>query len=142
PFEYIGKEVEIEMGKDLLRVHYQGRQIALHTLLKGKGEFSTNEAHYPKYKRYSDTEYQEKYQVKMAKIGEYAEQLFFLVVKHQPRDWSRTVKGIVSLKKSYPEQVIDLACRRALAYDVHQYSIIKNICCNGSYNMPVEFSVS
>ncbi|GAG21066.1 unnamed protein product, partial [marine sediment metagenome] len=50
--------------------------------------------------------------------------------------------GIVSLKKSYPEKVIDLACRRALAYDVHQYSIIKNICCNGSYNMPVEFSVS
>lgn len=142
PFEYIGKEVEIEMGKDLLRAHYQGRQIALHTLLKGKGEFSTNEAHYPKYKRYSDTEYQEKYQVKMAEMGKYAEQLFFLVVKHQPRDWSRTVKGIVSLKKSYPEEVINLACRRALAYDVHQYSIIKNICCNGSYNMPVEFNVS
>jgi len=142
PFEYIGKEVEIEVGKDLLRVYHQGRQIALHTLLKEKGEFSTNEAHYPKYKRYSDTEYQEKYQVKMAEIGEYAEQLFFLVTKHQPRDWGRTVKGIVSLRKSYPEKVIDLACRRALAYDVHQYSIIKNICYNGSYNMPVEFNAS
>jgi hypothetical protein len=142
PFEHIGKEVEIEIGKDLLRVYYQGKQIAVHTLLKGKGSFSTNEAHYPQYKRYSDTEYQEKYQVKMAEIGEYAEQLFFLVIKHQPRDWSRTVKGIVSLKKSYPEKVINLACRRALAYDVHQYSIIKNICHNGSYNMPVEFTVN
>jgi len=142
PFEYIGKEVEIEMGKDLLRVYHQGRQIAVHTLLKGKGEFSTNEAHYPQYKRYSETEYQEKYQVKMAEIGEYAEQLFFLVIKHQPRDWGRTVKGIVSLKKSYPEKVINLACRRALAHDVHQYSIIKNICHNGSYNMPVEFTVN
>jgi len=111
PLEYIGKEVEIEMGKDLLRIYYQGRQIAPHTLLKGKGEFSTNEAHYPKYKRYSDTEYQEKYQVKMAKIGVYAEQLFFLVVKHQPRDWGRTVKGIVSLGKSYPAEIINLASK-------------------------------
>ncbi len=142
PFEYIGKEVEIEMGEDLLKVYYQGRQIAVHTLLQGKGAFSTNEAHYPQYKRYSETEYQEKYQVKMAEMGEYAEQLFFLVVKHQPRDWSRTVKGIVSLKKSYPESVINLACKRALAYDVHQYSIIKNICHNGSYNLPVEFNLS
>jgi hypothetical protein len=142
PFEYIGKEVEIEMGKDLLRVYHQGKQIAVHTLLKGKGGFSTNEAHYPKYKRYSDTEYQEKYQVKMARIGEYAEQLFFVVIKHQPRDWSRTVKGIVSLKKNYPEKVINLACRRALAYDVYQYSIIKNICHNGSYNIPVEFNIN
>ncbi|MEA1964443.1 MAG: IS21 family transposase [Candidatus Aerophobetes bacterium] len=142
PFEYVGKEVEIEVGKDLLRVYYQGRQIALHALLRGKGEFSTDEGHYPKYKRYSDTEYQEKYQVKMARMGEYAEQLFFLVVEHRPRDWTRTVQGILSLRKSYPEKVINLACRRALAYDVYQYSIIKNICHNGSYNIPVEFGVS
>lgn len=142
PFEYVGKEVEIEVGKDLLRVYYQGRQIALHTLLAGKGEFSTDKSHYPKYKRYSDTEYQEKYQVKMAGIGEYAQQLFFLVVGHQPRDWTRTVQGILSLRKSYPAKVIDLACRRALAYDVYQYSIIKNICHNGSYNIPVEFNIS
>ena len=142
PFEYVGKEVDIEVGKDLLRVYHQGKHIAVHPLLKEKGGFSTNEAHYPQYKRYSHTEYQETYQVKMAQIGAYAEQLFFLVVKHQPRDWSRTVQGIVSLKKSYPANVIDLACKRALAYDVHQYSIIKNICHNGSYNMPVEFSVN
>jgi len=142
PFEYVGKEVEIETGEDLLRVYYQGKEIALHTLLKGKGDFSTNEAHYPQYKRYSETEYQEKYQVKMARIGAYAEQLFFLIVKHQRRDWGRTIKGIVSLKKSYPENIINLACKRALAYEVYQYSIIKNICHNGSYNLPVEFNVS
>jgi len=102
PFEYVGKEVEIEVGKDLLRIYHQGRQIAVHTLLKGKGGFSTNKAHYPKYKMYSDTEYQEHYQVKMARIGEYAQQLFFLVVAHHPRDWRRTIQGILSLCKSYP----------------------------------------
>ena len=142
PFEYVGKEVEVEVGKDLLRVYHQGRQIALHTSLRGKGEFSTNKAHYPQYKRSSETEYQEHYQVKMAKIGEYTEQLFFLVIEHHPRDWTRTIQGILSLRKLYPVKVIDLACKRALAYDVYQYSIIKNICHNGSYNIPVDFNTA
>ncbi|MDA3792964.1 MAG: IS21 family transposase [Elusimicrobia bacterium] len=136
PFKYVGKEVEIEQGKELLKIYYQGKQIALHTLLKGQGRFSTVDSHYPKYKRYSETEYQEKYQVKMAELGEYAQQLFFLIIEKKPRDWSRNVQGILSLTKTYPEKIVNLACKRALAYDVHNYSVVKNICCNSSYNMP------
>ncbi len=140
PFKYVGKEVEIEQGKEFLKIYYQGKQIALHSVLKGKGGFSTVDSHYPKYKRHSETEYQEKYQVKMSQIGEYAQQLFFLIVEKKPRDWSRPVQGILALTKTYPKEIVDLACKRALAYEVYQYSTIKNICHNGSYNMPVEFS--
>ena len=57
PFEYVGKEVEVETGKDVVRIYHQGRQIAVHALLEGKGQFSTNKAHYPIHKRYSTTEY-------------------------------------------------------------------------------------
>lgn len=141
PFKYVGNEVEIEMGKELLKIYYHGKQIALHTVLKGKGGFSTIDSHYPKYKKYSETEYQEKYQVKMAEVGEYAQQLFFLIIERKPRGWSATVQGILSLTKTYPDKVVDLACKRALAYEVIQYSVIKNICHNGSYTLPVEFSM-
>lgn len=75
----------------------------------------------------------------MAEIGEYAEQLFLLAVGNQPKNWNRIIQGILSLKKSYPPGIINLACRRALAYGVHQYQTIRNICRNGSYNLPVEF---
>lgn len=75
----------------------------------------------------------------MTHIGRYAEQLFFLVIKEHPRDWGRTVQGILSLRKSYPDKVIEAACRRALSFGVTRYSVIKNICHNGSYRMPVEF---
>jgi len=139
PFEYVGKEVEIELAKNLLKVFYQGKEIAVHLRLSGRGKFRTNNSHYPAYKRYSDTEYQEKYQVKMSHIGRYTEQLFFLVIKEHPRDWNRTVQGILSLKKTYPNEVIEAACRRALSFGVTRYSVIKNICHNGSYNLPVEF---
>ena len=139
PFEYVGKEVEIELSKNLLKVFYQGKEITVHLRLTGRGTFSTNNSHYPTYKRYSDTEYQEKYQVKMAHIGRYSEQLFFLVIKEHPRDWNRTIQGILSLGKTYPDEVIEAACRRALSFGVIRYSVIKNICHNGSYMLPVEF---
>lgn len=140
PFEYVGKEVDIEMSRNLLKISSQNQEIALHPRQEGKGKFCTNPAHYPPYKRFSGTEYQETYQIKMAGIGPYAEQVFFLLVKKCPVDWNRSVQGILSLQKIYPKEIVDLACKRAIAYGVCQYQTIKNICYNGSYNLPVEFT--
>jgi len=138
PFEYVGKVVEIESSQKLLRISYENQEIAIHTLLKGRGEFSTTTAHYPKYKRISETEFQEKYQSKMAAIGPFAEQVFFVLVKNK-QSWSRPIQGILSLSKAYETTVIELSCKRALAYDACSYQTIRNICQNGSYQLPVEF---
>lgn len=140
PFEYVGKEVNIEITDKLLKVFYRNKEIAVHPKQEGRGNFCTNESHYPKYKMYSSTEYQEIYQAKMADIGPYSEQLFFVVVKEHPQDWGRTIKGILSLVKEYGKKVVELSCKRAICYQVHDYRIIKNICYRGSYNLPMEFS--
>jgi len=139
PFEYVGKDVDVELSGKLLKVFYQGREIAVHQKQTGKGDFCTNPNHYPQYKRYSETEYQEKYQAKMAEIGPYAEQFFFMVVERHPHDWGRTIQGVLSLLKGFPKEIIDLSCKRAIVFGVCQYQIIKNICSNGSYNLPLEF---
>ena len=141
PFEYAGKEVEIELTKSLLKIYYNNKLLTTHKRLTGEGQFSTNKSHYPKYKMYSDTEYQERYQTKMAKIGAYAEQLFFAIVEKQPADWSRPIQGILSLAKKYPEEIVNTACKRALAYKVYKYQTVKNICKNGSYTLPLEFNL-
>jgi hypothetical protein len=141
PFEYVGKVVDIDMSKELVRIFYQSKEIAVHPRLQERGKFSTNINHYPKYKRFSATEYQERYQAKMADIGPYAEQIFFVVIQKQPQDWSRTVQGILSLTRSYHREIINLACKRAIAFGVHQYQIIRRICHNGSYSLPVEFNL-
>lgn len=124
----------------MLKVYYDYREITVHPRIEGKGKFSTIQSHYPKYKRYTDTEYQEKYQVKMAAIGEYTEQIFFKIREEHPNSWWRTVQGILSLIKIYPKEVINLSCKRALAFNAHQYQTIKNICFNGSYVLPIEFN--
>ncbi len=140
PFEYVGKVVEIEVTKDLIKVYYNYREIAVHPRIDSRGKFSTQQSHYPKYKRYTDTEYQEKYQVKMAQIGEYAEQIFFKIKEEHPNSWWRPAQGILSLVKKYPKEIVNLSCKRALSFGVYQYQTIKNICYNGSYVLPLEFN--
>ncbi|MCP5061952.1 MAG: IS21 family transposase [Ignavibacteriae bacterium] len=140
PFKCVGKEVEIEKTKELVKIFHNNEEIATHIRIKGRGEFSTQEHHYPKYKRYSDTEYQELYQAKMSVIGPYAEQIFLYILETSPYCWTRPVQGILSLKKNFPNEIINLSCKRALAYGVNKYSIIKNICSNGSYALPLNFN--
>jgi transposase len=138
PFEYVGKEVEISLNKGILKIYYNYKEIATHIEKKDKGEFSTFDHHYPKYKKMSDTEYQERYQVKMKNIGPYAEQLFFLILENQKNFWYKSVQGILSLEKKYSKKIIDLSCKRAIAYGAYKYQIIKNICKNGAYRLPME----
>lgn len=142
PFEYVGKEVEIEISEKLIRIYHKGKQIALHEKLDGKGNFSTDNSHYPKYKQYSDTEHQEKYQKKMSDIGTFAEQMFFLILKKTRYHWSCPVKGIISLTKKYPKEIVDMACKRAIAYGAYQYQTVKRMCENGSYLLPVDFNIT
>lgn len=104
------------------------------------GEFSTHPGHYPEYKCLSQTEYQEKYQAKMAAIGQFAEQIFFGMLHQYKNNWSRPVQGILALKKQFSSEIINLACQRAIAYNVYEYQVIKNICHNGSYTLPIELN--
>ncbi len=140
PFKYVKEDVEIELSEKLLRVYYNNRQIAIHPRLSGEGNFSTIKSHYPKYKICSGTEYREKYQARMSDIGKYAEQIFFAITAQRPKDWNRSVQGILSLLKKYPKEVVNSACGRALAFNVYKYQTVKNICANGSYVLPVEFN--
>ena len=139
PFEYVKKEVAIELSDSLVKIYYQNKQVAVHSRIKGAGKFSTQESHYPKYKRYSDTEIQEKYQVQMAAIGQYAEQIFFYMKDANPNNWTRPVAGIISLVKTYSKEAVNLSCKRALAFNACTYSVIKSICLEELYRLPIDF---
>lgn len=141
PYQYVGKEVQIEVGNNLVKIYFNQEVIATHVEIKSKGEFSTVASHYPKYKCLSDTEFQEKYQAKMASIGQYAEQLFFSVLENKKNNWTRPVQGILSLTKKYSAEIVNRSCQRALAFGAYEYQIIKNICQTASYNLPLEENI-
>lgn len=139
PFKYVGENVEVECGSKDVKIFYKDQQIALHAKKDGKGEFSTQTSHYPKYKYYTPDSplYLSMYRGKMRSLGEATETLFSKIVEEHPHDWYRIVKGILSLRKTYSDDVIDLTCKRALAFGITHYRKIKRICESGCYHLPL-----
>jgi hypothetical protein len=70
--------------------------------------------------------------------GEYTQKRFNLLLISEPYGWYKTTKGILSLQKLYSGEVIELACRRALSFEITSYSKIRNICRSGSYQLPLD----
>jgi transposase len=141
PFAYVGKTVEVEVEVHLIRIRYGGKVIALHTKRKGRGEFSTCPEHYPTYQSPYSTDQRRIYHQKMQQIGSHAEAIFLALVQSCPYTWYRITQGILSLTRTFPRAIVNLACQRALAYQVLQYRVVKKICENGSYQLPIEESL-
>ena len=80
-------------------------------------------------------DYLNKYSKEMEQIGECTKALFALIVKENPHSWYKIVLGVLNLRKTYTDQIIELSCRRALYFSITQYSKIKSICESGCYNL-------
>ncbi len=141
PYEYVGKTVDVELTDKFLKVFYGGEQIALHSRITTKGQFSTQISHYPSFKVFNEKEYQKIYEDKISVIGPYSLELFNQVVVRQPKHWTRTIKGILSLKNIYSNEVIEAACKRALSYGITEYQTVKRICKNSAYCLPMEVAI-
>lgn len=138
PALLVGKEVTIRWSEHLLRIVYQGEQVALHKLARGKGEYVTQRSHLPDYKSYSETEYQAKYEMKMANIGESARQYFQQVIKDKQSYWGRTVRGILGLAAEYGREAVEASLCRALYFNVTNLSTIRNILTKRLYEQDLE----
>ena len=107
----------------------ENEMIATHEKSKSRGVFNTNAAHYDKYKVLCPGfgQHDELYEDKMRKIGDNSYAFYLEIKDKHKRDWYRAVKGIINLRKTYSDEIIDLACKRALHFGIYSYSRIKKI---------------
>ncbi len=138
PYEYVGKKVDIELTDSFVIVFYSGSLIALHKRITGRGAFSTIESHYPSFKMFDDKENQKICSQKMKEIGVYCEKFFNKALEQKPKSASAIARGILSLKKLYPDSVIEASCKRALYYGAIEYRVVKSICKSSAYALPLE----
>jgi len=124
----------------LIKISHCGSQITVHTKSNDIGNFITNPSHYPRYKNFTpeSLEYRALYKEKMLSVGSHADKIFSLILENEPKHWYRITTGILSLRKVFSDNIVDLACKRALGFNITSYSKIRNICQSGSYNLPLE----
>lgn len=140
PAKHVSNEVMVQLSPEMVQIFSpQNELIARHVRSESKGIFTTNPSHYMKYKRLSPgfEDFNEHYQQQMQKIGNNCKLLLEFLQREKSRDWHRSAKGIVALRKTYSDELIDKACHRALSYGITSYSKIKNILDNNAVNLPL-----
>jgi transposase len=126
PSKLVGKHVTLRFNQSLLKVTYYGEEVACHLLSSGVGKYVTSRSHLPEFKCYSETEFRQKHEAKMADIGEHA-LAYFREVLLKDKYWFRSVRIILGLAKDYGNEATDLSLARALNYHVTDVHIIKRI---------------
>jgi transposase len=138
PGMLVGKEVTARYNDHLLRIVYQGEQVTLHRLSSKKGSYVTIRSHLPEHKIYSQTEYQARYEEKMARIGNHAHAFFQLLLKTKESYWNRTTRAILGLAHTYGAEAVEKTLARCLHFQATDLVIIKNIIHNRLYERELE----
>ena len=127
PCKYVGNKVNIRSNGDILRIYNDKfEEISVHTVSNLTGEYITNPVHNPKLSKYD-------YKARTLEIGENVLAFYENLKQEKPYNYHRTIRGVISLSKTYDNQVIDLACKRANKYNSVSYHTVKNICESGTY---------
>lgn len=140
PYEYIGEKVQLLIQDNILKIYHKDKEIALHSLVKDmKGKYQTDKNHYPDKKTITTEEIKSRLREEMSQIGEQALRFYDSFMESANRKYEyRSISGILSLRKSYNNTIIDNACHRALTYGTLQYKTVKNICEKGIQHLPVD----
>lgn len=138
PYEYVGKEVAVEVKDRLIKIYADNQVVATHIRCNEKGKFITNNTHYPGYKVLTESEYCRYYRDKMMQIGENALAYYEEMLKRKGYGCYRALRGIIDLSRRYGGFIVDKACKRAMMYEAYGYRVIKSICERHLYGEEVE----
>lgn len=127
PARLVAKTVTLRFNDHLLRITHQGEEVACHLINQEAGTFTTCRSHLPEFKCYGETEYQQKYEAKMADLGQAAHSYFKEVLIRHDSYWFRSIRSILNLANEYGNKAVNLSLDRALQYHVTDINIIKRI---------------
>jgi transposase len=136
PFAYIGKTVSAVYDSDTVEVYFEHRRIALHRRSYKKHGYTTLKDHMPEsHRRYGEQRgWNGDYFLEQAqKIGQHAHTYIDAILKgRQFKEQAyNSCLGILRLAKTYGNERMDAACKRALKGSVYNYRTIDNILKNG-----------
>lgn len=140
PAKYVSCNVLVKLSVALVQVYSVDNELlASHARATSSGVFSTDVLHYDKHKRYCPgfSEYNEDITKQIEAIGANSTLLLTALKASKSKDWHRSARGIINLRKNYSNELIDKACLRALHYGVYSYTQVKNILASNAINLPL-----
>jgi transposase len=129
PHQLVRQEVEVRLTVQAVEVFYRGKAVAFHRRAAQVGQHTTVAAHMPQsYREYAGWTPQRLIR-SASTIGPYSAQLVeqILAMRNHLSKSYRSCFGILRLAKSYGDQRLEGACRRALAIGGLSYKSVQSI---------------
>jgi transposase len=129
PYRFIGQTVRVKIGTRMMEIFNADHDpIALHVRLTGRGDFSTDESHYPPGKIVANRLDILSLKKEAALTGRNLSLVVDeLLASPQPLRHLRRIQGLVRLKKNYPVSSIEYACAQALTFKRYNYQFIESL---------------
>lgn len=140
PYRFVRNDVEIRYNERLVEVFCKGKQISIHQRKHTIGQYSTNPQHRPLSHQYQADCCPEKLLERASKIGsntsEWVDLILKIEDKHQ-RQKEKLCVGVLNLVKSFGENRLEEACKRALYYKIYTYKSIEAMLKNKQDQRPI-----
>jgi transposase len=139
PFTLIKKDLYVRYDTKIIEVFYQTKRVASHIRSYGAYGYTTDPLHMPKsHQRHAEWT-PERIATWAKKMGEATAQLVdaIMAARSHPQQGFRSCVGILRLAKSYGEDRLELACKRALHIGAHRYKSVESILKNKLDQQPL-----
>ena len=133
PHALARKKVDVRITAHTVEIFFNGKRVAAHRRVWKKHAYSTDPGHMPAAHR-AHLEWSPSRLIAWAKkVGPHAHSLVreILEAHKHPEQGYRSCLGIMSLRRSYPDERLDAACRRALRIGSPTYRSLKSILSSG-----------
>jgi transposase len=140
PSQLVHQRVEVRLSAATVELILNGRRVASHRRLWGRGQYATDPAHMPHAHR-AHAEWTPSRLITWAETtGPATAQLVaaILATKPHPEQGYRACLGIMRLGQRYGAPRMEAACARALRLDAPSYRTVQNILASGLDRVPAE----
>ncbi|KZE73321.1 MULTISPECIES: IS21 family transposase [Myroides] len=133
PYQYLGKKVTLIVDQNIVEIYHNYQRIAVHPRNRRTSGYSTLKEHLPPKSQYN-AGWSEEYFISWAnKIGPETK-AFIGKILHKQTFVEQSFKSciaVLSFASKVGNSRLNLACKRALAYEHISYKAIENILKNG-----------
>ena len=129
PFSLARKQLDARVTAATVEVLHQGQRVAVHPRSHAKGRHTTEHSHMPKAHQKS-LEWTPSRLIHWAgTIGPHSAQMVEKILQGRPHPEQgyRSALGLMRLAKTYTEERLEAACRRALKHHLHGYKHVLSI---------------
>jgi transposase len=139
PYELRGQQMDVRTTLRVVEVLHNGRRVASHARDDSKGKHTTLSEHMPKSHREHLAWTPSRIINWAGSIGPHCAKSVETIIAQRahPEQGYRAALGIIRLAKSYPQERVEAACRRALALGVCRYQSIRSILKNRKDQEPL-----